>query len=171
MAKHLFLIGFMGAGKSYWGHKVANRKNLPFVDLDQRIEDQTGKSVPQLFQELGADGFRLLEQQVLHGLAEAPPAVVATGGGTPCFFDNLMWMKQHGLTVYLNMPLPVLLERLARERQGRPLLANLNEAEFPVFVEKLLEERKPIYLQSDVVLEYDAEQEHVFWNLLSNLNP
>jgi shikimate kinase len=169
MAKHLFLIGFMGAGKSYWGQRIADRKSLPFIDLDQQIVDQTGKSIPQLFQELGPDGFRLLEQRVLHSLADMPAAIVATGGGTPCFFDNLDWMKQHGRTVYLNVPLPVLLERLALERQGRPLLANLSASEFPVFVEQRLAERASIYVQSDVVLEYDADNEIAFMDLLSNL--
>ncbi|MEI6409501.1 MAG: shikimate kinase [Bacteroidota bacterium] len=171
MAKHLFLIGFMGAGKSHWGLKIANRKNLPFVDLDRRIEDQTGKSVPQLFQELGSEGFRLEERQVLQGLANLPSAIVATGGGTPCFFDNLAWMKQHGRTVYLKVPLSVLLERLEPERRNRPLLANLSDAEFPVFVEQLLADRTPIYLQSEVVLEYNAEAEFAFIEMLSNINP
>lgn len=169
MTKHLFLVGFMGAGKSYWGQKIASRKNLPFIDLDSRIEDQTGKSVPELFQELGADGFRILEQQVLHGLEDLPSAIIATGGGTPCYFDNLAWMKQHGRTVYLDVPLPVLLERLSCERQGRPLLAKLSEAEFPVFVEQRLAERAPIYVQSDVVLEYNAEHEIAFMARLSNI--
>lgn len=171
MAKHLFLIGFMGAGKSYWGQKLAARKNMPFIDLDRRIEDQTGKTVPQLFQELGAGEFRLLEQQVLHTIVDLPASIVATGGGTPCFFDNLAWMKKHGRTVYLQTPLPVLLERLALERKDRPLLAALSEAEFPAFVEKLLAERASVYVQSDVVLEFDETDTRAFEDLLFSLNP
>jgi len=154
MKQHIFLLGFMGSGKSHWGRAVAEKTRHPFADLDVLIEEREGKTIPSLFAESGEAGFREIERKCLHSLADFPPSIVATGGGTPCFFDNMDWMKQNGLTVYLKMPPEILLERLKKGRDRRPLLKNLNESELYDFIQNRLIEREPFYLRADCTLEH-----------------
>jgi len=153
MDKHLFLLGFMGAGKSYLGQKLASERGLPFYDLDQLIENQTGSSIPAIFESLGADAFRQLEATQLRALAQVPPGIVAVGGGTPCFYNNMDWMNAQGQTVYIKVPVPVLLARLEKESGQRPVLAGKVGADLERFVVELLEERAIYYEQAALTLE------------------
>jgi shikimate kinase len=153
MDKHLFLLGFMGAGKSYWGQKLALERGLPFYDLDQFIENQTGKTIPEIFESMGSHAFRQMEATQLRALEHLPPGIVAVGGGTPCFYDNMEWMNAQGLTVYIKVPVPVLLARLEKETAQRPVLAGKLGAELEQFVVQLLGERTVYYEQADLVLE------------------
>jgi len=150
MAAHIFLLGFMGSGKTYLGERLAVQLGRPFVDLDRLIEAGEGKTVPDIFAEKGEAAFRDLERQYLHSLENQAPAVVATGGGTPCFFDNMDWMNAHGTTVFLETPVETLYKRLRHERASRPLLAGLSEAELWVFIEKKLGEREGWYRRARV---------------------
>jgi shikimate kinase len=151
--RHIFLIGFMGSGKTRWGQLLADQLDLPFLDLDEYVQTITGKSITDLFNLGGEKSFRLVESDALRHLGAMPDTVVATGGGTPCFFDNMNWMNENGTTVFLQTPPALILERLWPERAGRPLLAGLNETEFAEFIHKKLEERLPFYLQSSIVIE------------------
>jgi len=153
MTKHVFLLGFMGSGKSHWGRVVAEKTGRPFIDLDVRIEEREGKTIPEIFAESRETHFREIERKHLHSLADFPPSIVAAGGGTPCFFDNMDWMKENGLTVYLKMPPEILLKRLKNGRDRRPLLKNLNESELYNFIQNRLQEREPFYLRADCTLE------------------
>lgn len=146
----------MGCGKSHLGQRLAAQLGRSFFDLDQVVEDGEGKSIPTIFAELGEPGFRALEQKYLHTIENQAPAVVATGGGTPCFFDNMVWMNAHGTTVYLETPVETLYERLRRDRAGRPLLAGLSDAELRIFIETKLKEREPWYRQAAVVATGEA---------------
>lgn len=155
----------MGSGKSYWGAKLAAHSGLPLVDLDRLIEAEEQKTVAELFAERGEADFRALEQQHLHALVELPPAIISLGGGTPCFFDNMSWINEHGHSIYLKVPLDILLERLRRKPTRRPLLAQLPQEEWPAFLEKMLEKRVSFYTQAHQTMEYGKEEAAFFEQL------
>lgn len=158
MTRHVFLIGFMGSGKTHWGHILAERLGVPFLDLDAFIETGEGKSIAAIFEVLGENGFRASEREYLHRVAAMPPTVIATGGGTPCFFNNMPWMKQHGTTIYLKTSPEILFGRLKNERMQRPLLKNLSEAELRDFIRERLEERGPFYRRADFIWENPGDE-------------
>lgn len=164
MTRHLFLIGFMGSGKSYLGEQLAKRLRCPFFDLDRIIEEGEGNTVANIFAASGEAGFRLLERAYLHKLAYQTPAVVATGGGTPCFFDNMDWMNAQGVTVYLETPLALLLERLRGQRAARPLLAGLDDAKLSDHIESLLAKRTIYYKQAKTTMKGETSDD--FWRVL-----
>ena len=153
MSKHVFLIGFMGSGKTHWGRKAAVALSRPFLDLDARIEAREGKSIARIFGENGEAGFRELEKQCLRDLKGLPPSIIATGGGTPCFFDNMAWMRAHGHVVYLKTPPEILFERLKPEREQRPLLKSLDDAGLSDFIRQRLAARAPAYERADCIIE------------------
>lgn len=167
MTRHVFLIGFMGSGKTHWGKILAERLGAPFLDLDDFIEKNEGKTISEIFAGSGENGFRILERENLLRLAALPPAVVATGGGTPCFFNNMRWMQEHGTTIYLKTPPEMLFERLKNEREQRPLLKNLSETELKNFIQKRLEEREPFYSRADFILKNTGDDEFFFEVLMS----
>ena len=109
----------MASGKTYWGLIIARVTGLPFTDLDTEIEEMATKSVHAIFADHGEEFFREAERDALHALETAPPGIVATGGGTPCFFDNMDWMNAHGRTIYLETPADVLLARQRLDNQQR----------------------------------------------------
>jgi shikimate kinase len=124
--KNLFLIGLPGSGKTTLGRQLAAHYGWPFLDLDVEIEKQAGRSIAALFAAKGEAGFRAVEAAVLRAALEQQPApfVLATGGGTPCFHDNMALLKQHGFTLWLDVPVDVIVARLpATESAKRPLLA------------------------------------------------
>jgi shikimate kinase len=166
MQKPIFLLGFMGSGKTYWGKRLAAALEVEFIDLDQYIEKEESKSVPEIFAGQGEAGFRALERAHLRSLADAR-GVISTGGGTPCFFDNLDWMKSVGTTLHLKVPLAVLCERLGRQRAKRPLLAQLDDAELPVFVEKMLLQRAPFYERADAAIDLLEDEKKMLEHLLA----
>lgn len=145
MTRSVFLVGFMGSGKSFWGRRLAETLDVPFYDLDALIVARAGKNIPEIFAESGETGFRQQERTQLLELLEQTPAVVATGGGTPCFFDNMEQMNRKGRTIYLDMPVEILAQRLGKDMQRRPLLAGLSAAELPDFIKRFLEKRAPFY--------------------------
>lgn len=151
-----YLIGFMGSGKTYSGRRLAERLGIPFFDLDQLIEDAAGMSIPIIFKQYGEDYFRRLEQEALHATAELHAAVISTGGGAPCFFDNMDWMNRHGTSIYLRTPPEILARRLMPERAHRPLLQPYDEDTLPGFIESKLAERAYIYEQANII--YHQEQ-------------
>ncbi len=152
MTIRIYLIGFMGAGKSHWGRLLARETGLPFVDLDERIEAAMEMSVGSVFTLLGEPFFREQERLALHKTAEIPAAVVATGGGTPCFFDNMDWMNRHGTTIYLPVPVAELSIRLLAEKHRRPLLAGIPDDELAPAIADRLRTRTPFYRQARVQL-------------------
>lgn len=158
----VFLIGFMGCGKTYWGAKTATAVGMPFYDLDALIEARGQGTVREIFSAHGEDAFRDLEQQTLHGCLQYPAAVIATGGGTPCFFDNMDWMNRHGRTIYLKTPASVLAERLKHELHLRPLLARVSAHQLEEHIQNLLAHREPYYAQAGVVVEQKDENAATF---------
>ena len=141
----IFLIGFMGSGKSYWGRQWAPQLGYSFHDLDEVIEAEEDQAVLDIFESKGEDYFRLKEAELLRSLAQFDDCIISCGGGTACFYDNLDWMNENGLTIYLSAAPQYLLEKIMNELDKRPLVKNFNEAEILFFIEKKLKERMPFY--------------------------
>jgi shikimate kinase len=160
--RHLFLIGFMGSGKSYWGNKLSAVSKMPFIDLDDQISKQVGKTIPEIFVDQGETGFRTLERnQLLQISTLESPTIIATGGGTPCFFDNLDIMKAWGITVYLKATQELLATRLLPQKTGRPLISGIDNPDLPAFIQEKLDQREPFYLKADVVLTLQSGSENL----------
>ncbi|WP_343634110.1 shikimate kinase [Fluviicola sp.] len=152
LQKHIFLIGFMGSGKSTVGALLAERLELPFMDSDKEIEKKARKSISALFSEDGEAVFRKMEMEFLIDLKSAEPAVIAVGGGLPAIEQALPLMHELGLVIYLNTSLLTLIKRLKEEKQERPLLRDLSDSEFHPFVEALLSERVHFYKQAKLIM-------------------
>ena len=152
----IFLIGYMGAGKTTLGKAFARTMGLTFVDLDWYIEERFHKSIRQLFTERGEDGFRELEKRMLHEAGDFENVVISVGGGTPCFFDNMDYMNQIGETVFLDVDVKVLFRRLKVAKQQRPLLANKNDEDLMTFIVEALQKRLPFYAKAKHV--FNGEQ-------------
>jgi len=145
----IFLIGYMGSGKTTVGQLLATQLGYSFIDMDNHIEGKLFKSVSQIFAELGEDQFRLLEKQCLHEVAEFDQVIISTGGGVPCFFDNMKYMNKQGVTVYLKLSSADLAERLEQSHANkRPLLANRKGEELLHFISEELAKREPFYSQA-----------------------
>ena len=151
----IFLIGYMGAGKTTLGKAFSRELGLTFIDLDWYIEERFHKTVQQLFSERGEQGFRELEQKMLHEVAEFEDVVISAGGGTPCFFDNMDYMNACGDTVFLQVEPEVLFHRLKVAKQQRPLLANKSDEELMNFICEALQKRHPFYSQAKFLLRAD----------------
>ncbi|NML23192.1 shikimate kinase [Pseudoflavitalea sp. G-6-1-2] len=150
----IFLIGFMGAGKTHWGKQVANRMGLPFFDLDELIVAHENKSIADIFATHGEEYFRLLEKQLLEELVEREDSmIISCGGGTPCFFNNIDFMKRYGIVVWLNTHVEVILQRLLKERVHRPLLKDIKDEDLRNHIVRKLNERRMYYEQADVIID------------------
>jgi shikimate kinase len=147
----IFLIGFMGSGKTTLGRKLASRMNYEFIDLDHKLEQQVELSIAEYFSFFGEDSFRKLEKEILRKTQYPENVVISTGGGLPCFFDNMDWMKANGKVVYLNLSPKTLADRLEAGKEERPLLQDKHGEALVTFIEKKLEEREPFYSQANII--------------------
>ena len=149
----------MGSGKSYIGKQLAEELNWNFIDLDNYLENKEGKTISAIFEEGGESLFRQLERDYLTASGDFEQTVFATGGGCPCFYDNMEWMDVNGQTIYLRTPIPILVNRLQAETTHRPLLANKSKTELADFIQKKLAERKTYYEQAQVIFDYQTGTE------------
>jgi shikimate kinase len=150
----VFLIGFMGSGKTHWGKQLAAQLSIPFFDLDDEVTAREKKSVTQIFAESGEETFRIKEKQTLEDLIdENQSMVLSCGGGTPCFFNNIERMKKYGIVVWLNTHVEILLQRLMKEKSSRPLIKNIPDEDMRSFIVRKLNERRMYYEQADVILD------------------
>lgn len=145
---HVFLVGYMGSGKSTWGKRLAKAMQLPFVDLDKRIERDAAQSVSQIFLSLGEQAFRQMEREKLREVLVEPPCVVATGGGTPLNGESMSLMLHHGVVVYLQADAAFLASRIRQAPGKRPVLKNVADENLTAFIEQHLQARSSIYRQS-----------------------
>jgi len=145
LQKNVYLLGFMGSGKTTIGKTLANVLNYSFIDLDLLIESKLQKTISEIFAEFGEMKFREMEKAALESTFSLENVVVATGGGTPCFFDNLAKINENGISVYLKMNLEILLGRLKSKIEKRPLLKNRNSNELRTYIENTLSEREIFY--------------------------
>lgn len=141
----IFLIGFMGCGKSTMGKKLAQKLGYTFIDLDQQIEKNLGTTIGEYFAAHGETAFRKIESETLKSFAYPANTVIATGGGAPCFFDNMDWMNENGLSMYIEMSPAALAKRLENGKEKRPLLRDLTEEQMVEFIENKLAERDVFY--------------------------
>lgn len=144
----VFLIGYMGSGKTTIGKRLAQELNLDFVDVDQEIERQTGLSIVNLFKEKGEPYFRQLETETLNRLVQVNNVVVSTGGGLPCHNGNMDTILSNGFSVYLEMPVGALAHRLAQARNERPLVNGKTEDELRSYIAESLKNREVHYLRA-----------------------
>lgn len=146
----------MGSGKSYWGHIWALQNGYTFYDLDSEIEKAFEMSIELIFEKHGEDKFRELERYHLQKFENKKNCLIACGGGAPCFFNNLEWMKQTGTIIYLKASPEYILSRIMNETSKRPLLKKLNPSELLFFIQEKLKEREPVYLKSHYI--FDVEK-------------
>jgi shikimate kinase len=155
----IFLLGFMGSGKTHWGRLLSQKLQVPFFDLDEQIVNSQGKTINEIFETHGEEYFRLLEKDTLHIITESRDSMVmACGGGTPCFFNNIEYMNKEGTTVWLDVPVQTLYERLVKERSRRPLLKDLSEEQVRSYIVKKFSDRKIYYEQAEVVISEETIQ-------------
>jgi len=155
----IFLIGFMGSGKTTFGRKLAKSLNsrrtgtgYEFTDLDELIESKAGMSITSYFEKFGEPAFRELEKATLQNTIFPDNAIIATGGGTPCFTGNMQWMNDHGTTVYLSLSPQALAERLQHGQTERPLIKDLNKKELIDYITDKLASREEFYQKAKFIL-------------------
>jgi shikimate kinase len=155
----IFLIGFMGSGKSHWGRLLSEKLGIRFFDLDEQVTEHAGRSIPEIFDREGEEQFRLMEKDVLHIIAESHDSfVIACGGGTPCYFNNIEYMNQGGISVWINTPQDVLFERLVKEKAERPLIQELSDDQLKSFISKKFASRKIYYEQATLSIDEEPLQ-------------
>lgn len=150
----------MGAGKTTVGKALAKDLGLMFYDLDWYIESRMHKTVAQIFKERGEDGFREIERNMLHEVAEFEDVVISCGGGTPCFFDNMEYLNEQGQTLYLQASPEILAMHLRMGKTVRPLIQGKSEEELLLFIKESLEKRDPYYTKAKYTLNVDLMENY-----------
>lgn len=148
----IILIGYMGAGKTQLGRSLAQSLNIRFINSDSEIEQQTGMTTGQIFEQYGEDYFRTLEKEFLQNFNADNSFVLATGGGTPCYNDQMTVLNALGTTVYLQCSNETLFSRLKNERDHRPLIAGLSDDELRDAIDFRMKQRESIYQLAQIVL-------------------
>lgn len=157
----IYLVGFMGVGKSTVGKQLASKLGFKFIDTDDVFEVKYKINIHTFFEKYGEELFRKLEYKLLVNTLKMKNVVVSTGGGTACFFDSMKLMNENGQTIYLEMTVDALVERLGKAKRKRPLVMNKKERELVEMVTKKLEERIPFYSQASLTykaLNIDIEE-------------
>ena len=142
----------MGTGKSHWGKQWAEVNNMQSFDLDTLIETEEQASVVDIFEKAGEDYFRVKEASMLRDLSKNDNCIISCGGGAPCFYENMQYMNENGITVYLSATPAYILQNVLLEKEKRPVIKNINEAELLFFIEQKLKERFPFYTQANLTL-------------------
>ena len=148
----IYLVGYMGCGKSTIGRKLADLMGISFVDLDKYIEERYFKSVPAIFAEEGEKAFRDKERTTLIEVSQFEDVVIGTGGGAPCFYDNMEMMNNNGITVYISPDTEVLANRLIKSKTERPRIVGKSREELVLFIEEALKKRAPFYEMSKIII-------------------
>lgn len=155
-----------GCGKSYWAQKLSQKINISWIDLDQEIEKVEMLLIAEIFETKDENYFRETEKNVLHKLSCLENLILATGGGTPCFHDNMKWMNKHGITIWIDEPVQILFKRLKNEKANRPLIKNLSDEQLKNFLSQKLKERFLFYSQAKYHLKKENISEKKFDEIL-----
>ena len=156
----------MGSGKSYWTRKIARKLKTGGFDLDYLIESHEEKSISEIFTEDGEQYFRKKESDILRWFGEKKKFVLATGGGTPCFHDNMEWMNKQGITIWLDEPVETLVQRLVSEKEHRPLINKMTKEELPAFLTTQLSQRAAFYAKAQFHLQGKSISEGAFAKII-----
>lgn len=168
--KRIFIIGYMGSGKTTIGRMIAKKLNLAFYDLDHYIENKYRTTIALLFETKGEAAFREIERNCLHEVGEFENVLIATGGGAPCFFDNIEFMNQRGHTIYFRLQAAEIVGRLLLARDGqRPLIANKTPEELNAFVSQTIARRDAYYAQAQHTIDAKATEKEVMQKVLDAL--
>ena len=154
--KRIILVGYMGSGKTTVGKALSKETGMMFYDLDWYIESRMRKSVSQIFAEKGEEGFRKIEYNMLHEVAEFEDVIISCGGGTPCFFDNMDYLNQQGDVVYLKATPETLYKHLLMAKVERPLLKDKTPEELIAYITEHLKEREPFYGKARHILDVNV---------------
>ena len=143
----------MGSGKTYWGRELSHKLGIPFFDLDEQVAEHAGKSIPEIFEQEGEEQFRMREKDILHIITESHESfVMACGGGSPCFFNNIEYMNRSGTTVWINTDMETIFKRLVAEKEKRPLIRDLSDDQLRYFIGKKFSGRKIYYEQAHLTV-------------------
>lgn len=164
----ILLIGYMGSGKSTLGKWLAKRLNYSFIDMDELIEKAEGATITEIFANKGEAEFRIIEQNAISKFQDFTNVVIATGGGAPCFFDNVQKLNDLGLTIYLKLTPHVLADRLKGAIHTRPLLAGKSDKEMLDFITKKLNEREPFYNKAKVIADANHLDNELYIEIIEN---
>jgi shikimate kinase len=148
----IFLIGFMGSGKTHWARLLSASHQLSYADLDDVIEKEYKRKIADIFAEKGEGYFREIEAKAIRSFANEQNCIIACGGGTPCYQENMQWMNENGITVYLKDSPAVLVKRLIKEKAKRPILMNVTDDELENFIAGKLKEREAFYNQAKIIV-------------------
>jgi shikimate kinase len=148
----IFLIGFMGCGKSTMGRALAASLNLTFIDLDTFLEERYFRTIPQIFAEEGEENFRRKERKVLEEVSSFDNVIIATGGGAPCFYDNMELMNNSGFCIFLDVEIDSLVSRLIHAKTERPLIKGKSPDELRLFIQGMMQKRRPFYETARYIL-------------------
>ena len=165
----IYLIGFSTSGKSTLGKIIAEKLNYQFIDLDEAITQQQGKSINALFDEFGEEGFRKIERQLLVNTIFLTETVIACGGGTPCYADNMDFLLRNGITIYLKVDEANLLERMLNNTAERPLFKGKSNDEIVSYINELLTARKVFYNRASYTVKNNGNEELAITSILKIL--
>ena len=150
----IYLIGFMGSGKTHWGRLLSEKLGVRFFDLDEEIVEQAGKPITEIFATAGEEHFRMLEKDILRHISDKHESfIMACGGGTPCYFNNIDYMNQAGTSVWINTPVETLFSRLVNQKSKRPLIRDLSDDQLRGFISKKFSDRRMYYEQAELVVD------------------
>lgn len=166
----IYLVGFMGSGKSTLGKELAALTNRRFIDLDQKVEEFSGKAISRIFSDEGEDYFRKTEADILKSLNQEENVIIATGGGTPCYKNNMSKMLKAGLTIYLRLTPELLFERLSVSSEIRPLLVNLTHDQLLTFIKEKLAFREKWYNQAHIKIDGSVMNINELSSMINNFH-
>lgn len=162
----LFLIGFMSSGKSTVGRQLARKLNMEFIDIDSAFEEKYKISISDFFEKFGENKFRELERNILIEIIKIDNAIISTGGGTPCFYDNMQLINRNGISIYLKLHPNSIFDRLKNTKKQRPLINKLSEIELKEFIIKQLAIREIIYSQANIIIKAENLKINNFYDEL-----
>lgn len=170
MNDSIFLVGLMGCGKTYIGQKLAAAMSYNFLDLDHYLEEDYGSTIVSIFENKGESFFRQLEHDYLLSLRDKRRHIFSTGGGLPCFHQNIEIMNSTGITVYLKVTPEIIVKRISNQRDHRPLLKNFaNDIELLNFIEKKMIEREAFYKKAKIIINADADPTAIIKEITSKI--